>query len=125
MKGNAGLASRMPYIIEFPNYTREQLADIFMSMARKNFACDEALEGAVREYFDSLSEEVYAAKEFSNARYVRNLFERTWGKAAMRTQMQKLGEITLTAEDFATAGGEGEFSKTLDKPKRALGFAAV
>ena len=33
MEGNAGLASRMPYVIEFPNFSREQLYDIFVSMA--------------------------------------------------------------------------------------------
>ena len=29
MKGNAGLASRMPYTLEFPNFTREELYKIF------------------------------------------------------------------------------------------------
>ena len=34
MAGNMGLASRMPYTIEFPNFTREQLYEIFESMSK-------------------------------------------------------------------------------------------
>lgn len=37
MNGNADLKSRMPYLIEFPNYARGQLAEIFLSMAGKSF----------------------------------------------------------------------------------------
>ncbi|MBO7666285.1 MAG: AAA family ATPase, partial [Clostridia bacterium] len=32
MQGNAGVRSRMPFMIEFPNYTRTQLYEIFMLM---------------------------------------------------------------------------------------------
>ena len=48
MKGNTGLRSRMPYLIEFPNYTKEQLTQIYMKFARKNFK-GKALRG--KEFF--------------------------------------------------------------------------
>ena len=123
MKANAGLESRMPYIIEFPNYTRDQLFDIFMLMVNKSFKYKEGFEEAVKEYFDSLPDEVLSAKEFSNARFVRNLFERTWGKAVMRTQLNKGDAAILIKEDFLLASGEKEFKKIMQKPaRRALGF---
>ncbi len=123
MKANAGLESRMPFVIEFPNYTREQLLQIFMQMADKNFKYDEAFSDAVKDYFDQMPEDVITAKEFSNARFVRNLFERTWGKAVLRTQMERSAEVTLSKEDFVAACSDSEFQKTLNNRKEKLGFA--
>ncbi|MBR5774041.1 MAG: AAA family ATPase [Clostridia bacterium] len=121
MKANAGLESRMPFIIEFPNYTREQLFQIFMQMVNKTFKYQEGFEEAVKEYFDSLSDDLITAKEFSNARFVRNLFERTWGKAVLRAQLNKEDAAVLRKEDFLLASSEKEFNKIMVKQK-PLGF---
>lgn len=123
MKANPGLVSRMPYKIEFPNYSREQLAEIFLSMAGKSFKYGEELEKAVRDYFGQLSDELLDRKDFSNARYVRNLYERTWAKAALRSQLsgEKCDEIT--PEDFAMAAGEKDFKQYNEKKNsRSIGF---
>lgn len=122
MNGNVGLKSRMPFMLEFPNYSRQQLADIFMSMTEKSFAHDEAFTEAVNSYFAGLSDEMMNAKDFSNARFSRNLYERTWGKAALRCQMQQIACDTLTAEDFALAIADKEFNNVLDQKKRTIGF---
>ncbi|MBR7133295.1 MAG: AAA family ATPase [Clostridia bacterium] len=122
MKGNAGLESRMPYVIEFPNYTREQLFEIFMLMTRKSFKYLDGFEEAVKDYFLSLPDAVLNAKEFSNARFVRNLFERTWGKAILRAQMNKEDASVLIKEDFLMASSEKEFKKIMQKPNKTLGF---
>lgn len=121
MRGNQGLASRMPYTIEFPNFTREELYEIYVSMVRERFKCDDRLLEAAHSYFTSLSEEVVSAKEFSNARFVRNLFERTWAKAAMRSQLESRTEIVLTKDDFDRATGDKEFSFN-DRKKSRIGF---
>lgn len=123
LKSNVGLESRMPYIIEFPNYTKEQLKEIFMSMVNKSFKYKDDFLPAVEEYFSLLSDDVINSKEFSNARFVRNLFERTWGKAAMRSQIAKTDEIMLTKEDFILATSEKEFDKIIKKRSVTLGFA--
>ncbi|MBP5706540.1 MAG: AAA family ATPase [Spirochaetales bacterium] len=47
MKANAGLRSRMPFMIEFKNYTRQQLKQIFMLMVKKHFTYTEDFETAV------------------------------------------------------------------------------
>ena len=124
MKGNPGLVSRMPYKIEFPNYTREQLTQIFLSMAEKSFTLGEGLEQAVKDYFASLSSELMERKDFSNGRYVRNLYERTWAKAALRCQMSGEPCTVLTVEDLSLASSEKDFQLVNDKKNRSrtIGF---
>lgn len=125
MEGNPGLASRMPYIIEFPNYTRQQLTQIFLQMAGKTFSFDEAFAEAVQGYFNALPDEVLYSESFSNARFVRNLYERTWGKAVLRCQLSKENTEVLRKEDFLAASAEKEFSKLMRKPvkDKVVGFA--
>jgi SpoVK/Ycf46/Vps4 family AAA+-type ATPase len=122
MKGNAGLASRMPYVIEFPNFTRDQLFAIYRSMMEEKFAYSDDLLPAVKEYFDSLPDAFLTSKEFSNGRFVRNLFERTWAKAAMRCQLAKITNVTLTKDDFVRSIADSEFKINAVKKKRSIGF---
>lgn len=92
-------------------------------MAGKSFKYGEELEKAVRDYFGQLSDELLDRKDFSNARYVRNLYERTWAKAALRSQLsgEKCDEIT--PEDFAMAAGEKDFKQYNEKKNsRSIGF---
>lgn len=121
MKGNIGLASRMPYTIEFPNFTRDQLYGIFTSMINDKFKYDDGLLDAARKFFDGLSDDVISSKQFSNARYVRNLFERTWAKAAMRCQLNGKKQVVLTREDFDQASADKEFVGNMPKKTR-IGF---
>lgn len=121
MKMNQGLRSRMPYIIEFPNYTRGQLFEIYMKMAQK-LSYDEEFEQTVKKFFDDLSDETINAKDFSNARFVRNLYERTWGKALLRCQMEGGKQGVLTAEDFIAASTDTELVNMSKRDKRRIGF---
>ena len=121
MKVNQGLRSRMPYILDFPNYTRQQLFEIFMLMVRKHFKYDEQLEQHAHEYFLAIADSYLASKEFANARFVRNLYERTWSKAALRCTMAGHTDIVLTKQDFICASEEKEFNEKLET-KKTLGF---
>lgn len=121
MEANLGLASRMPYTLEFPNFSREQLYEVFVSMSKGSFKCEDGLYDVAHEFFINLPEEIISAKEFSNARYVRNLFERTWAKAAMRCQLSGKKDITLTREDFEHATADNEFVANMAKKVR-IGF---
>lgn len=111
----------MPYVIHFPNYSRQQLFEIFMLMVRKHFNYAPELESEVKDYFDNLSDEYLGSKEFANARFVRNLYERTWSKAALKASLSGTTNIILTREDFIAASGEKEFSEKLVM-KAKLGF---
>ena len=121
MESNAGLRSRMPFIIEFPNYSRQQLFDIFMLMVKKHFAYSDDFEPAVKEFFDNLSDEYLSSKEFANARFARNLYERTWSKAALRSSLSGGANICLRPEDLRLAASEKEFSEKL-MTTRKIGF---
>ncbi|MBR4223878.1 MAG: AAA family ATPase [Oscillospiraceae bacterium] len=112
LQSNPGLKSRMPYTIEFPNYTAEELAMVFMRLVKKQFSYDDDLEPAVKEYFDSIPDSFLKSKDFSNARFARNLFERTWGIASTRCMLdgKTLQDISLCAEDLKTAAADSDFS---------------
>ena len=73
------------------------------------------------EFFINLPDEIISSKEFSNARYVRNLFERTWAKAAMRCQLNGKTDIVLTRDDFEHASADKEFVAHIPKKTR-IGF---
>ena len=121
MKANSGLRSRMPYIMDFPNYTKDQLFEIFMSMVKKHFEFEPELATVSKAFFEDLSKGYMESKEFANARFVRNLYERTWSKAALRTSLAGKTDIILTAEDFKLASGEKEFSEKIESKNR-IGF---
>lgn len=121
MTANPGLRSRMPRILHFPNYTKDQLFQIFMLMVRKHFQFSPDLEEEARKYFSGLSQEYMDSKEFANARFVRNLYERTWSKAALRSSLEGKTQIFLKKEDFIAASNEKEFSEKIEK-KKVLGF---
>ena len=91
-------------------------------MASKSFKYDDSFITEVRNYFDSLSNIMIEAKDFSNARFVRHLYERTWGKAALRCQMSETPCNTLTAEDFKLASIDKEFQNVVEAEKRPMGF---
>jgi len=115
MKGNAGLRSRMPFAVEFESYTKDQLFEIFMLMVRKHFDFTPELEDEAKKYFTGLSDEYISSREFANARFVRNLYERAWSKGALRSSLAGLEKIVLSAEDFKAAVSEKEFSEKLEQ----------
>lgn len=123
MEGNQGLKSRIPYTIEFPNYTNTQLYEIFVYMSKKRYACDEGCLEAARNYFESIPESALKQKTFSNARLVRNIYERAEGKAAMRCQLNKVNELVITKDDFERAvASEDDFNFTKNTNKPKIGF---
>ena len=70
---NPGLQSRFTKYIDFPDYTAEELLQVFRLLVRKNgYACSDKAEARVKTRMDEL---VWTADRHSgNARAVRNLF---------------------------------------------------
>ncbi len=121
MKGNAGLRSRMPYVLHFPNYSKQQLFEIFMLMIRKHFSYTPEFEEAAKNFFFDLPDEYLNSRELANARFVRNLYERTWSKGSLRASLAGLNTVQLLREDFIAASEEKEFSERLER-KAKVGF---
>ena len=97
---NPGLSSRIPYHIQFPNYTREELFEIFKRMIGSRFAYDSEILPKAENYILSLPEEILNERTFGNGRYIRNLYEKLWSKAAMRSPGSGPDELRLELEDF-------------------------
>ena len=75
LKANTGLVSRFNKFIDFPDYSLEELIEIFHGMAyRAGFIVEEEATVALQEYLSALDER--ALKSFGNARGIRNTFEK-------------------------------------------------
>jgi Holliday junction resolvasome RuvABC ATP-dependent DNA helicase subunit len=69
---NPGLRSRFPKTIEFPDYSTDELLQIFESQTKKGgYEPNKAALAAVRRWLDAQPRD----KGFGNGRLVRNLFE--------------------------------------------------
>ena len=81
MEINEGLKSRIPHWIEFPDYTADELTEIFKYMVReRGFS---VTEDAVKEA-TYIFEKVRNTDNFGNGRYVRNLIDRAAENQAVR-----------------------------------------
>jgi AAA+ superfamily predicted ATPase len=119
---NSGLESRMPYEIVFRNYTKDELINIFYSMLGDNFTYTDGFDQAIRNFIYAIPDSMLNKEEFSNARMIRNLYERIWSKAAYRKSISKLSEITLQEEDVQMAITDEEFHQLLVDNKSKIGF---
>lgn len=90
LETNPGLGSRFNRFIDFPDYSAEELSKIFFSLAAKN---DYVLSGEVQCEAVRRMEAARAAADahFGNGRFVRNAFERTLERQAMRLAAEGRG----------------------------------
>ncbi len=103
---NPGLESRFNRFMHFPDYTVEEMKDIFrMRCGKSGYTLAEDAEEALRAILERESAHVEA---FGNARGVRNLFERAIAAQADRlsrgeTELTRETLMRLTAEDIQMA----------------------
>ena len=101
LNANSGIVSRIGYILEFEDYTEKELLKIFEGMVKKaGFKItDEALDEVLK-----IIKEYKNTKNFGNARFVRNLYEKTVIKHASNTKNKKLKKdlITIEKNDIST-----------------------
>ena len=91
LSSNPGLLSRFTKTLYFPDYSAEELGQIFIKMCEDNsIAFDNNVIKEAKEYFDA----VVSDKEdnFGNARMVRNFFEAILFNQANRLMLER--EIT-------------------------------
>ena len=80
---NSGLESRFNRTIEFPDYSAKELAEIYRSMAKKaKYRLSNDVEHWLVPYISMLTEK--RDKNFGNARWARNLFEKSVERQALR-----------------------------------------
>ena len=93
LDSNSGIVSRVGYTLNFKDYTIDELLEIFKGMVKKGGfeITDDALEQA-KEF---ISQNI-GTKNFGNARFVRNMYEKTIVKHATNTKDKKKKEVLVT-----------------------------
>ena len=96
---NSGIVSRIGYTFEFEDYTTDELIAIFKQMIEK--AGFDITSGAI-DKLRKIIEDNRNNKNFGNARFVRNVYEKTIVKHASNTKGKKGKSVlkTLTEEDI-------------------------
>ena len=98
---NSGIVSRIGYTVEFEDYTVDELWQIFNQMMTKaGFVVSKEAEEKVKK----IIEENKGTRNFGNARFVRNVYEKSIIKHASNTKDKKSRKalITIKAEDIST-----------------------
>ena len=97
---NPGLQSRFNRYIDFPDYTGGELKDIFKMYMKKNqYTISKETEAFLKERFDYAV--AHKDRNFGNARYARNVFEKSIQAQANRLageknlDKDKLTELTI------------------------------
>ncbi len=96
IESNPGLRSRFNKFFEFPDYTADELQQIFMMQCNKyQYKLTEEAEAVAREKIVKMEAE--KDENFANARAVRNLFEKIiTNQAARVSNLENVDEETLT-----------------------------
>ena len=117
---NPGLASRIQFTLDFPDYSREELGEIASSfLAKKKYEID---PGALDKLLDVT--EYYRVKpNFANARTVRNILDQVIMNQNLRTEDDPDNKIITIedVEDYLTDEGI-DLSKAEKPAHKTIGF---
>lgn len=100
INSNSGITSRIGYTVEFEDYTTDELIQIFLKMMHKaGFIVSKEAENKARK----IIEDNKNTKNFGNARFARNLYEKTIVKHAANTngKNDKKSLKTIKEEDIS------------------------
>ena len=100
LDSNSGITSRIGYTLQFEDYTTEELIKIFMGLATK---AGFIVEDEAVKYLEQVIDENRNTENFGNARFVRNIYEKTIIKHASNVKDKKQKKIlkTITKEDIS------------------------
>jgi len=101
LKANSGLSSRIAYKIEFPDYTGDDLFQIFLDMCQKNeWICPKDVQEKIHNILITAYRN--RNKNFGNGRDVRNYYEkiiRQQSKRVVRDNLSTRQELTIFLTD--------------------------
>lgn len=119
LSSNPGLRDRIQFYIDFPDYSAEELVQIYCKYAESEVY---QLGADAKVTLRQMAEQIIRNKDenFSNARLIRKVFERTRMKQAMRTS-----DNMISAEDIQAVFAESDMRALLDsvQVQRRIGFA--
>ena len=121
---DAGLASRIGRVVNFENYTEEELLAIGEGMCTdRGYVMEKEAEEEIGRYLKKRREALGA--KFGNAREMRKLVEAAVMEKSVRCFLQRREErdMVLTKEDFMNAMERlQEETKKEEKKRRIIGF---
>ena len=102
IESNLGLSSRFNRYINFPDYSKAELVEIFKRLASKYHY---TLSNQAEQTLSALLEKALSKESdhFGNGRYVRNLFEKVIERQANRLAKEDLNSVNineLTSDDI-------------------------
>lgn len=111
---NPGFESRIQFVINFPDYTEEELYIIFKELCKKE---EYKIAPNIKKYLVKYFEIAKKNKNFSNARFVRNLFEKIKIEQANRVINERQNKNLIKLEDVlkATSNTEAKGNKVKEK----------
>lgn len=131
---NEGLTSRIPYWIDFPDYTTDELMKIFQLMLdERGLTATEDARNEARDIFDKAR----YIEDFGNGRYVRNVIENAMQNQSVRLLKSNKDlkkrkneeifelmkeDITMVGDDLSEHREPGEAQKELDE---MIGLSSV
>ena len=119
LSSNPGLRDRIQFYIDFPDYSAEELVQIYCKYAESEAY---QLGADAKVTLRQMAEQIIRNKDenFSNARLIRKVFERTRMKQALRTN-----DNMISAEDIQAVFAESDMRALLDsvQVQRRIGFA--
>ena len=99
LNSNSGITSRIGYTLTFDDYTTEELIKIFLGMTKKAgfIVSDDAIK-----YLEEIINKYRNMKNFGNARFIRNIYEKTIIRHASNVKDKKQNKIlkTITKNDI-------------------------
>lgn len=125
MEMNEGLKSRIPYWIEFPDYTTDELTDIFkMMIYERGFHTSDDVIKETNYIFDKARNN----DNFGNGRYVRNFIDHAIGQQAARllgekedvSKIQNEELFLITRDDISMLEEEGKKEREAGTAKKEL-----
>ena len=100
LTANSGLKSRFPNVINFPDYTGQELLLIAKSIAKsKGYVIDEGADNGLLSYFNAV--QAVRPEDAGNGRLARNKIEEAILNQSRRLVVEKDAELsTLLSSDF-------------------------
>ena len=99
LNSNSGIVSRIGYTLEFDDYTTDELKEIFLGMMNK---AGFIVKDNAMTYLEEIINKYRNMKNFGNARFIRNIYEKTIIKHASNVKDKKRKDVlkTITKEDI-------------------------